>query len=450
MGVVSVQRSLWRVFVLAASLILALPAQGAFAWEKSLPTDREVTLEECTAFVLGTHPRIKGAEQDEIAGKYRVKETQAAYWPFVNFQANAAYQHSSGARVGNAVVSNPSDIRTAAMAFNLNWILFDFGRTYFNVQTQKKLEDALAYDLATAQNSVTYDVRDAYFNVLRSQTLLRVAHATLDQANSHLKQAQAFYEVGTRPKFDVTSAEVEVNDATLQVIQAEDAIKTSMVTLTTRLGIDPLTELKVQDRPELEKMDYPLADYLELAMKNLPNLQALYERLNAAEMTVKQAYSDFLPSLSSSATANWFKEEHSPTVDTQLVQVTVDVPIFEGFRRTARLGETKAAALSAKYRIEDAKNDVALVVGQAYTRAVDARTRTVTLVASVTKAKENLDIAQGRYEAGVAQIIEVTDAQTSLTTAETNLAQANFDYHLAYSTLLRAIGAGTQVQGVAK
>src|SRR5512146_1016218 len=138
MGGVLVKRSLWRVFVLVASLILAVPAQGAFAWEKSLPTDREVTLEECTAFVLGTHPRIKGAEQDEIAGKYRVKEAQSAYWPFVNFQALGSYQHSSNLiRIGNAKVETTADISQAEFAFNLNWIVFDFGRTYYNVQTQK-------------------------------------------------------------------------------------------------------------------------------------------------------------------------------------------------------------------------------------------------------------------------------------------------------------------------
>src|SRR5512143_1797181 len=106
--------SLKLVFAaICASLFLAGPAPGALAFEKPLPTDRQLTLEECIAYALGTHPRIKGAEQDVLAGQYRTKEAISAFWPQVAFQADAAYQQSSGARVGNTVVSNTSVIKTA-------------------------------------------------------------------------------------------------------------------------------------------------------------------------------------------------------------------------------------------------------------------------------------------------------------------------------------------------
>ncbi len=92
--------------------------------------------------------------------------------------------------------------------------------------------------------------------------------------------------------------------------------------------------------------------------------------------------------------------------------------------------------------MEDAKLNVLNDVASAYLSVQDAKARTVALEVSVQKAQENLDIAQGRYEAGVGNIIDVTDAQVLLTTAKTDKAQAYYDYHLAYSKLLRSTGVG--------
>jgi len=244
-----------------------------------------------------------------------------------------------------------------------------------------------------------------------------------------------------KPRFDVTQAEVEVNDAKLKVIQAVDAVKAARATLNTKLGYQPLADTPVVEAPITETLETDVHGYIEKALENRPELKAQKFQVRSAEAGIKGAYADFLPSLSAGAVQNWYKEDHSSILSNQNVVVTVDVPIFEGFRSWNALGEARARALSAGYRLEDMKRDMTLEVTSAYLAVEDARARIDSLESSVKKAQENLDIAQGRYEAGVGPLIEVTDAQVGLTSAQTDLTKAKYDYHTAYANLLKSVGA---------
>ena len=159
-------------------------------------------------------------------------------------------------------------------------------------------------------------------------------------------------------------------------------------------------------------------------------------------MGIRGACAGYLPTLTASGSYNWNKLDHISTFENSSYQLGLTVPIFQGFATDAQVGQARAAALSAKYRVEDAKLNVLNDVASAYLSVQDAKARTVALEVSVRKAQENLDIALGRYEAGVGNIIDVTDAQVLLTTAKTDKAQAYYDYHLAYSKLLRNTGVG--------
>lgn len=392
---------------------------------------------------LPGHPRIQAAEQDVKAGEFNILAAQSPFWPQVSFDASNTWAKSTGVSSGFSTTGTTSRY---SLLFNANWTLFDFGRTYYNVKSSRSLEKSLMDDLNTTEQTVAYDIMDAYFNLLKSQSLVKVAYETLDDANSHLKQAQAFYEVGTKPKFDVTQAEVQVNNAKVQVIQAEDAVKAARVNLNTRIGINPLAPTEVEDKPDLVPLERPMDSYLQQALDNRPELMSLEDKLHSNEMLVKSQWAGFLPTISTSASYGWSRQEHFDTINNADVIIAADIPIFSGFNTVAKVGVARAAVLANKYRIEDTKNDVSNQVSQAYIAIEDARASTEALKVSVMSARENLDIAQGRYEAGVGAILDVTDAQVSLTTAEANLAQAFYNYHLAYSRLLRSTGAPLRKQ----
>ena len=426
------------------SLIKLPPAPHAVAPSTTPPASaKAMTLEDCMAIALGDHPRIKGAEEDVDFGQFRTIGAAAAYFPQITFDANRNWINSSRPiHIGGQNITTKANYVANTWGFNGNWTLFDFGRTYYSVKSNKELETALKKTLTNVQENVVYDIRDAFFSLLRAQTLVQVAEETLDQANSHLRQAQAFYDAGVKPRYDVTTAEVEVNNAKVQIIQAYDSVTQARINLNTRMTVNPTTGTVVVDRPALEPLDKTLDQYLAASVENRPDIQSLESQRKANEIATKGALAGFLPTITASGSYTWYKEDTTDAFASDNYQIAIDVPIFQGFATVAQVGQARAAALSSKYRVEDAKLNVLNDVASAYLSVQDAKARTVALEVSVQKAKENLDIAQGRYEAGVGNIIDVTDAQVLLTTAKTDKAQAYYDYHLAYSKLLRSTGVG--------
>jgi outer membrane protein len=430
------------------SLIKLPPAPHAVAPSTTPPASaKAMTLEDCIAIALGEHPRIKGASSDVDFGRFRTLGAESNYYPQFSFTGSFGWVNTSqpisglpAPFSGTLIVTN--NYQSNTWGFTGNWVLFDFGRTYYSVRSNRELETALKRTLTNVQENVVYDVRDAYFNLLRAQTLVKVAEETLGQANSHLRQAQGFFDAGVKPRYDVTSAEVEVNNAKVQIIQAYDAVTQARINLNTRMTVDPMTPTVVVDMPTLEPLDKTLDQYLASAVSNRPDIQALEAQQKADELSVRGACAGFLPTLTASGSYNWNRLDHISTFEDSNYQLGVNVPIFQGLATVAQVGQARAAALSAKYSVENAKLNVLNDVASAYLSVQDAKARTEALEVSVQKAQENLEIAQGRYEAGVGNIIDVTDAEVLLTTAKTDRAQAYYDYHLAYSKLLRSTGVG--------
>lgn len=397
----------------------------------AIPTDKPITLEEAINYALVRHPRIKAAEANVTISKYQVLQAESTFWPIINFQASKEYFSPD-----NFLNKSPLSV----LSFVGNWTVFDSGRTWYSMKTSKALEKAVQQDLSTTEQGVAYDVMDAYFNLLKAQSLVKVAQETLDDANDHLKQAQAFFDVGVKPKYDVTQADVQVNNAKVQLIQAEDAVTAARINLNTRLAIDPMSPTNVVDVPELEKLGNSLNGYLQEALANRPELVGLQDRLKASQMSLRAQVADYLPTFSVQGGYSWNKDADAGFIDSKYVILMVNVPLFNGFLTTSRVGQARASVNAAKYIIEDTKQNILNQVSQAYLALQDAKASYAGLQATVKSAKENLDIAQGRYEAGVGAILDVTDAQVSLTSAEANLAQAFYNYHRAYSSLLRSTG----------
>jgi outer membrane protein TolC len=129
-----------------------------------------------------------------------------------------------------------------------------------------------------------------------------------------------------------------------------------------------------------------------------------------------------------------------PLLPAWSVGLNLNIPIFDGFRTTNRVEETLRNYWVIRAQEEAQRQQVALDVEQAYLRLVELQERIKANEAAANAAKENLDLANGRYQVGVGSIIEVTDAQTLFTDAQTTYIRALYDYKIADAQLSRAIG----------
>ena len=129
-----------------------------------------------------------------------------------------------------------------------------------------------------------------------------------------------------------------------------------------------------------------------------------------------------------------------PLQPTWSVQLNLIIPIFDGFRTTNRVEETLHNYYNVKAQEEERRQLIALDVEQSYLRVVETQERIKATDSAAKAAKENLDLAQGRYQVGVGSIIEVTDAETLYTDAQTTYIRTVYDYKIADAQLARAMG----------
>jgi len=178
---------------------------------------------------------------------------------------------------------------------------------------------------------------------------------------------------------------------------------------------------------------------LAQAYANRPELHSLRAQQQAAAESISSLQKQYLPSVSGNAQYNWSGREY-PLLQGWLWGVTLTVPLFDDILTTAQIGEQQATLRNLQAQEENLRQQVALEVRQSFLNLRQAEEAIRVSDQTLVQARENLDLAEGRYSAGVGNIIELTDAQVLLTTARANNIQALYNYRTAVAQLEKAIG----------
>ena len=130
--------------------------------------------------------------------------------------------------------------------------IFDFGRTFASTEAARRLAEVAQEDVELQRQALTFLVKQ-YFILSFAQRLIRVQAQALERAELNLRSARGFFEVGTRPKSDVTRAEVDVANARVDLIRARNAVRLARVALNTAMGIAVDTPTAGPGHPHLSE-----------------------------------------------------------------------------------------------------------------------------------------------------------------------------------------------------
>ena len=144
---------------------------------------------------------------------------------------------------------------------------------------------------------VVQNVRQSYFNLLQARRLVGVADAALARSELNLRSAQGFFDVGTKPKSDVTRAEVEVANARVDVIRARNLVRFTETSLANALGLEATVPIEIDDILTYEPVTLDSAQLLAEALGNRPELRQSQARLDAARAQLAGARARYLPDL---------------------------------------------------------------------------------------------------------------------------------------------------------
>jgi outer membrane protein TolC len=391
-----------------------------------------LTLTRCIEIGLKNNPGIKAAQATLEATKAKTGITSSNLYPQVSW--STAFSKNGADSVTGTTTS---DRYSTGLSLTQN--VYDFGRTKTQVSIDRIGVSSVSQDLQNTINSVIFTITQAYYSLTKAQQSRDVAAETVRQFTEHLKQAQGFYEVGTKSRFDVTKAEVDLSNAKLNLIRAENAVKIARANLDNAIGAVGAPEYAVVADFSFKKYDISFEDALKNAYQYRADLNSAILRSQSAEKSVLLARKGYSPSISGVAGYNWSGADF-PLYSGWNVGISISVPVFNGFSTREGIKRAKADYDAARAQAESVAQQVYLDVKQAYLALKENEETIRAAELSVKLASENLEIANGRYAAGVGNPVEVTDAIVAYANAKTAYINAINDYKIAEAALKKAMG----------
>ncbi len=416
------------------------------------PAKEILTLEEAVRIALDNQPRIKAAQERVKAQQAVVGQAKSAYYPSITF--SNTYRSSL---VSGTTSTSQDAFDFFSSASNINWTIYNFGRREGIVREAKDTLDSRRFAERTSVDDVILNVMRLYYRSIAVKALVRVREDTVKDRELLVRQAKGFFEVGTRPKIEVARAESALFAARADLIAAENGVKIAWAELRNAVGVKdfpvrPQAEDALLEKPltllakelDIRKPEVSLAEAQKIASDSRPELKDFEAQRRAQDADIAIARAGHLPDISFFGQYGRRNTSRGGnTFPLQLIWqagITIEIPIFSGFETTYEIEKALRDYREIKAQEEETRQQIALEVERSYLNVIAATERTRATEAAVRAAKENFDLANGRYRVGVGSIIEITEAQVINTEAQTNLIQSLLDHTIAEAELARAMG----------
>jgi outer membrane protein TolC len=415
-----------------------------------------LTLQDSIRIALQNSRSLRTVLEDERKANARVREAKGAGLPQLDISANyrrldrvpkarfPSFDPVSGTFTFNEIEIQPIDSGTGTVSLSQ---VVDISGVVRTATDAASLFSRIAnLDVQRTRNDVVLQVKQAFYDVLRAQELVRVAEESLRNAEVRRKLAQAAVDAGVSPKLDVMRAEAAVAAAQQAVITARNALQLAKSAFNNVLGrrVDEPVELLPVDEQVPESADFN--QYLQEALAKRPEMVQANLGISLAEKQITAAKRDQLPTVV--VRGQWDFNLKTSTFQPREYSFTaiaaVQFKIWDSGQTQGRVEQARADVDKAKITIENVREGIALEVRSAYLGLQEAREKVAVAEKGLQAATESLRVARLRYEAGVSNQLELSDAELAYTQAEQNLVNARYDLRVAWARLEKAMGRYAQ------
>jgi outer membrane protein len=323
----------------------------------------------------------------------------------------------------------------------------DFGMPIFDLtlfrryQAARDTANAGRADSLSTREQVMLLIVSQYIGTLRNVADVKASQSRVDLAKALYDQAADLQKEGVGTGIDTLRANVELQNENQRLIQAEANRETSLYGLSRLLNLDPRQKIELAD--ELGFFDTPQPDTeasIDEGLVGRPEWKSLQEQIRSAEHEKKAVSESRLPSLKFQG--NWAYTGASSTtgIPTYSYEVAATMPLFTGGRIHAEMVRADLDLQKLHQQQADLRNEIALNVKTALINLDSARNQVTVANLGVQLSNEEVDQARDRFKAGVANNIEVIQAQDSLSRANDNQIAALYRFNQARADFARAVG----------
>jgi outer membrane protein len=433
------------------------PAPAAAArFSKASGQVLQLDLATAENIALRQSPAVLGAQFKALAAQQVVRQVRSAFFPQITldsdnvangndiarFLGGSPYNDNTTYLAASGGLNSSSVYSRQANGILISQLITDFGRTWNLTAASKSqaLSEVQRSVLARAKAMLWVD--NAYFQAQQAQALLRVADETVQARQLVADQVGALAKNKLRSELDVSFALVTLDEAKLLRLQAQNQVDSSFAEFSNALGYPGPHRFVLSPIPQFALPQENLAHYIGQALSSRPEALALRHEYESWVQTAAADRAAHYPKVMFLGAAGRATAGDSPVYgDYSAAGIDVEVPIFTGFRLSARDQETSLRAQAAKQALTELEDLIAKDVDVALLNTNNAADKIKVTQSLLGNAQEAYDLAQAKYQIGLTSIVELSQAQLFLLQAQINHTTATYGYQIDRLVLDFQIGA---------
>lgn len=429
-----------------SALILCLCASSGTSAQTTFPQTQpdtlRLTLHDAEQLAMKNNPQISVSKLLTLAQQQVVRATRSAELPSATANLTAVDAHE-GTRITAGVLNNPSVFQRAGAGVTIGQLITDFGRTQNLVASAGLREKAQQQsELATAAD-VTLAVDRAFYGVLSAQAELLVAQETVNARQITADQVEALAKNKLRSDLDLSFANVNVAQAKLLLLDAQNRKDAGFADLNEILGFEKqATYLLVDESAGISKPPESQEDLVQQALRSRPDLAAIDDQWQAQQRFARAEHELNRPSISALGAVGGTpaRADQITTSWYGAVGVNMSIPVFNGFLFSSRAHEADLRAGALQQQTRDLRDRIARDVRVTWLEANTAYQRVSVTAQLLQQAGLALDLAKTRYNLGLSSIVELSQAQLQQTDAQIGNTNARYAYLSSLSVLKFQVG----------
>ena len=424
----------------AQSITLPPPSATASGQLQIAPPGSGPTLTRTQAeqLALKDNPHISVAALLALAQKQVVRETRSAELPSLNGNLTGV-DAEEASRISSGTLNASRLLYHAGAGAVLNQLITDFGRSRNLVASSNLQAKAADKNALATRADIVLTVDLTFYRVLEAQATLSVAHGTVKARQTVRDQVSALTASKLKSTLDQSFAEVNLSQAKLLLLDAQNQYDAAMAALSEVLGSRDETPFQLVDDVTLPA---PIAatpdDIVAMALGQRPDLLALRDMHEADVRFARAQHEQLLPTISGLGVVGITpvgSNQYFPQDWYGAAGINIGVPIFNGFRLHAEASEADLHTKAAAEQDRDLEDRIVRDVRTAWLTMQTAQQRMAVTAELLQQANTALDLAQTRYNLGLSSIVELSQAQLQQTQAQIDQANARFDYEADLAAL---------------
>jgi outer membrane protein len=412
------------------------PQQAVSANQPVPGSTVRLSLKDAQGMALRQNPQISVAKLLSLASQQVTREARSSLWPTINANLTAV-DSRPGSRITAGALNNPIIYERAAAGATVGQLLTDFGRTTNLISSANFAAKAEDQNALATREQILLAVDQAFYGALQAHAVLTVAQQTVNERQTVADQVGALYQNKLKSEVDYAFANVNLAQAKLLLLDAQNNENASFANLSAVLGYSTAQNFQlVEDTTPPAAPPGNVDSLISEAFAARPEIRSLDYQYQGAQKYQKAQRDLLFPTISALAAVgdtpvrvpaltNWY----------WAAGVNMGIPLFNGFRYTAMSKEASLREEATRQRLLEVKNTISRDVRNSWLSANTAYQRLSVTQQLLDQANLSLNLAQTRYNLGLGSIVELSQAQLQQTQAQISYAQAGYDYRLARAML---------------